>query len=261
MDLMTDELHLVATSGADLVHTVSSDRGVTWSPARTLEGLGTKRTVTAGCSGIRVSTGELVVPVVVFGGFRLPDEPCAGILFSRDRGNRWELAPAAFPNTTTSSVVEVGPGALLLNMTDGRGALRSERTTRDFGVHWQKRSPLSPLEYHYSAGSDGAMVHLGRARGIGWDSRMVMANSSTQARPIRNMLLKGSSDNANHWPAEHRVLLDDGVGVDHPSLAPVGASDVGIAYRCSEGGVVFQRVPESVAVPKVASWFDVTGGR
>ena len=112
-----------------------------------------------------------------------------------------------------------------------------------------------------SAGSDGALLHLARARGKGWDARLVFANAATEKRPIRRMLLKGSSDNGAHWPVEHRILLDDGVGVDHPALAPVGASDVGVAYVSSTGGVVFQRLPESLAVPRVVSWFDVTGGR
>jgi hypothetical protein len=260
-DLSRGKLHLIAEKDAGLVHATSVDQGATWSEPQVLDALGPKRVGGAGSSGILMSTGELVVPCIVYGGFRIEDEPCAGIVFSRDGGDSWELNQAAFPNTTTSAAVEVGPGALMLNMTDNRGALRSERITRNLGESWIRRNQQALSNLHRSVGSDGALIHLGRARGKGPDRRLVFANAQTERLPMRHMTLKGSSDSASSWPMEHRVLLDDGVGVDHPSLVPVGDAEVGIAYSPSAGGVIFQRLPESVVVPKTASWFDVTGGR
>ncbi len=260
-DIGRDKLHLIAERERAMFHAFSTDQGATWSELTLLEGLGETRIGGAASSGVYMSTTELAVPCIYYGGFRIADEPCAGILASRDGGKTWEAHKAAFANTSTSAVVEVGPGALLLNMTDGRGAKRSERTTRDLGESWVRRNRVSMENLHLSAGSDGALIHLGRARAKGWDGRLVFANASTERLPVRNMTLKGCSDNASSWPVENRILLDDGKDVDHPSLAPVGASEVGVAYSPSCGGVIFQRLPESVVVPQVASWFDVTGGR
>lgn len=260
-DMLEHQVHLIVQRGDSLESTLSPDGGSTWSPWKPMEPASPKRLRAAGTTGICMSTGTLAVPVIVRGGFRIADEDCAGLIVSEDHGATWSMHHAAYPNTTTSAVVEVGPGVILLNMTDGRGALRSERTTPDLGRMWRARPAVSKLDLHRSAGSDGALIHLGRARGEGWDGRMVLANAETEKRPVRNLLLKGSSDNASHWPAEYQLVLDDGVGVDHPSLAPVGKAEIGVAYECSRGGVVFQRLPESVVVPKVVSWFDVTGGR
>ncbi|MGK0481151.1 MAG: hypothetical protein ACJAQ3_001123 [Planctomycetota bacterium] len=260
-DLETREVHLLGERDSRLQMSSSKDGGATWSDWRVLEDLGSKRIGAAGSTGITVSTGTLAVPVIVYGGFRIEDEACAGLIVSEDHGVTWAMHHAAFPNTTTSAVAEIGPGALLLSMTDGRGALRSERTTRDLGRTWERRLAIAATELHKSAGSDGALIHLGRARGLGWDSRLVFANASTNKMPLRDLMLKGSSDNTSHWPSAHHVLLDDGVGVDHPALCPVGRDEVGIAYECSAGGVVFQRLPELVVVPKVGSWFDVSGAK
>ena len=261
LDSGREKLHLIAEKEGGLVHASSKDQGASWSEPRSLEGLGPGPIAGSASSGVFMSTGELVVPCIIYGGFRIEGEPCAGIVFSRDGGRTWQTNQAAYANTTTSTAVEIGPGALLLNMTDGRGALRSERSTRDLGESWARRSRVALENLHRSVGSDGAMVHLGRARGKGWDGRLVFANAETDRLPMRNMTLKGSSDSASSWPLEHRILLDDGVGVDHPSLVPVGAAEVGVAYAPSSGGVIFQRLPEAVVVPKAASWFDVTGGR
>lgn len=260
-DIVRDRLHVLAERESGLVHASSEDQGATWSPWEALGNLGPLRIGGSASSGICMSTAELVVPCIYYGGFRIEDEPCAGLIVSGDGGKTWETHRAAYANTTTSTVVELGPGALLLNMNDRRGALRSERTTRDLGVTWVARRRVSKENLHRNAGADGAMIHLGRARGTGWDSRLVYANPSTDRRPVRNMTLKGSSDNTSSWPMEFRLLLDDGTGVDHPSLAPVGKSDVGVAYQPTAGGVIFQRLPEAVVVPRKPSMFDITGGR
>ena len=260
-DIGRDKLHLLVESEGAMLHAVSETQGSDWSDLRTLGGLGSKRIGGAASSGIFVSTADLAVPCIYYGGFRIADEACTALLVSQDGGETWAVHGAAFANTSTASVVEIGPGALLVNMTDGRGAMRSERSTRNLGESWTKRNSVSKANLHLSAGSDGAMVHLGRSRGTGWDGRLVFANANTERLPVRNMTLKGSSDNTSSWPMDYRTLLDDGVGVDHPSLAPVGESEVGVAYAPSTGGVIFQRLPESVVVPKAASWFDVTGGR
>ena len=258
-DIGRDKLHILVEQDGAMLHAFSVDQGSTFESFRTLEGLGSTRIGGAASSGVFMSTAELAVPCIYYGGFRIEDEPCAGLIVSRDGGKTWEAHQAAFPNTTTAAVVELGPGALLLNMTDGRGAMRSERTTQDLGGKWVRGRRAALDNIHRSAGSDGALVHLGRARAKGWDRRLVFANANTERLPVRNMTLKGSSDGASNWPMKHRTLLDDGTGVDHPSLCPVGSTEVGVAYTPSAGGVVFQRLPEKVVVPKVASWFDVPG--
>ncbi|MEM8711359.1 MAG: sialidase family protein, partial [Planctomycetota bacterium] len=177
-DFLQKRFHLVGSAeDGGLLYATCDRAGESWSAPRVLEEIEWPRGVrVAGSSGIMMSDGTLVVPVVVTGGFRIEDEDCAGILVIIDGGKSWRLPPAAYPNTTTAAVVEVGDGALMLNMTDGRGGARSDRLTRSLGDTWNRRTAVRPDQLHLSAGGDGALLHVGRARRGVMDARFAFAN-------------------------------------------------------------------------------------
>jgi sialidase-1 len=78
------------------------------------------------------------------------------------------------------------------------------------------------------------------------DGRTVLLFSNPRDKQERrNMTIQASLDGGLTWPAEHRVLLDDGKSYGYSSLAMVDDSTVGILFESSVADMLFMKVPLS----------------
>ena len=73
------------------------------------------------------------------------------------------------------------------------------------------------------------------------------------------MTIQGSNDNGDNWNSAKAVVLDEGVGCDHPALAMAGKETVLACYLSSEGVPVAQWIPLLEVVEKPRSLFEVIG--
>ncbi len=237
---------------------VSEDLGATWSegPAPAIEGvrIGTGLRLLPG-RAVTVSTGGWVVPAL----HELLDGATApGLLVSRDRGSTWSLSPHVARPMGTAALVELGDGAVLADCgAPGRGK-RYLASTLDLGANWSdsltRRRPLLPC-----SGAAGAILHVGRDLYGVADWRLLFLNPSTSGRRPSRMTLQGSNDNGDAWHTDKAVVLDEGVGCDHPALAMAGKESVLACYLSSEGVPVAQWIPLLEVVDKPRSLFEVIG--
>ncbi|MFK7961491.1 MAG: exo-alpha-sialidase [Phycisphaerales bacterium] len=229
-----------------VVLTRSTDDGRTWSPPINVTAQ-VKRpewafVLPSPGRGITMADGTLVFPAQ----FRSSPEndriPFATIMFSRDRGNTWQIGRGARADTTESRVVEVEPGVLMLNMRDNRGGWRAVAVTRDLGTTWEehatnRRALPEPV-------CNAGLLRAGPVdeRGRPW---LVFVNPAVASGPRRDMTLKLSRDGGLHWPGSDHVLIDSGESAGYASLTMVDQETVGVLYESSRAHLVFQRVPLS----------------
>ncbi|MEC7232040.1 MAG: sialidase family protein, partial [Planctomycetota bacterium] len=238
---------------------MSEDLGASWSEAPE-----------PAVEGVRIGTGLRLVPgralTLSTGGWALPalhelldGATAPGLLVSRDRGSTWSLSPHVARPMGTASLVELGDGAILADCgAAGRGT-RYLASTLDLGAKWSeslsRRRPLLPC-----SGTSSAILHVGRdLHGVA-DWRLLFLNPSTSGRRPSTMTLQGSNDNGDGWHADKAIVLDEGVGCDHPALAMAGEETVLVSYLSSEGVPVAQWIPLLEVVEKPKSLFGVFGG-
>ncbi|MEC8513424.1 MAG: sialidase family protein [Planctomycetota bacterium] len=238
---------------------ISEDLGASWSeaPAPAVEGvrIGTGLRLLPG-RALTLSTGGWVLPALheLVEGATAP-----GLLVSRDRGSTWTLSPHVARPMDTASLVELGDGAILADCgAAGRGT-RYLASTLDLGADWRdslsRRRPLLPC-----SGASSAILHVGRdLHGVA-DWRLLFLNPSTSGRRPSTMTLVGSNDNGDSWHADEAIILDEGLGCDHPALAMAGKENVLVSYLSSGGVPVAQWIPLLEVVEKPKSLFGVFGG-
>ena len=237
---------------------LSEDMGASWAEA-----------VEQAIEGVRIGTGLRLVPgravTVSTGGWVIPSlqelqdgATAPGILVSRDRGSSWISSPHVPRPMATATVVELGDGAVLADCgAPGRGT-RYLASTLDLGKTWSdsltRRRPLLPC-----SGSSAALVHVGRDLYGVADWRLLFMGTATGSRRPSAMTLQGSNDNGDSWHSKKAVVLDEGVGCDHPALAVVGKETIAAAYVSSAGVPVVQWIPLLDVVEKPKSIFGVFG--
>lgn len=225
---------------AQLVLSKSTDDGKTWSApiniTRQVKKPGWYFLLQGPGRGITMADGTLVFPIQYIAEDRIP---CAGIMYSKDRGETWTIHEAARTNTTESQVAEVEPGVLMLNMRDNRGGSRAVYTTTDLGKTWKEHeSSRSALREPVCMAS---LISVKAKDNVLGKDLLIFSNPDT-TKDRKDMTIKISTDGGKTWPVENQLLLDEGYSWGYSCLTMVDKGHVGILYEGSEAHITFQSI-------------------
>ncbi|MCA9105874.1 MAG: exo-alpha-sialidase [Planctomycetales bacterium] len=169
--------------------------------------------------------------------------PHSTIIYSRDQGATWHCGTGAFDDTTEAQVVELEPGVLMLNCRYNRKSTRVVMTTRDMGATWRKHSTSERALVEPGA-CMASLINVDQEVGADRGGWLLFSNpDSTNGRS--RLTIKASSDRGLTWPAEHRLLLDEGNSAGYSCMTMIDEHTVGILYEGSQAQLTFQRVPLS----------------
>ena len=221
----------------------SDDDGVTWSDPVNITSQVKKPEwyYIFQCPGIGITMkdGTLVFPVQ----FRDKEKMYySTIIFSKDRGQTWQVGTGARSNITESQVVEIEPGILMLNMRDERAVSRAVSITRDLGKTWEEH-PSSGLTLREPV-CMASLIKVDASRNYTGKDILLFSNPDTDVYDVRSHItIKTSFDGGLTWPEENQILLDEYSGVGYSCLTMIDSETVGILYEGSRAHLCFQAVP------------------
>ena len=229
--------------GSQLVMVSSRDDGRTWSEPRnitsqvknplwylTLQGPG---------RGISMRDGTLVFPFQHIDEHKIPN---AGIIYSRDHGQTWQINNYAKSNTTESQVVELEAGHLMLNMRDNRKTGRAVYTTTDLGKTWKKHASSELLREPVCMAS---LIHVSAQDNVLGRDLLLFSNPDMERtkQTIRSRLtIKASLDGGRTWLPENQLLLDEDEVWGYSCMSMIDDQTVGIIYEGSRAQLVYQTI-------------------
>ena len=225
---------------AQLIMTKSTDDGKTWSkPINITEQVKDSSwyfLLQGPGRGITMEDGTLVFPIQFIDANRIPN---AGIMYSKDRGETWNIHEFARTNTTESQVAEVAPGVLMLNMRDNRGGSRAVSLTKDLGKTWTEHpSSRNALQEPVCMAS---LIHVNAKDNILNKDLLLFSNPNTK-KGRNHMTIKLSLDGGMTWPSEYQLMLDEAEGWGYSCLTMIDKETVGILYESSVAHITFQTI-------------------
>ena len=225
---------------AQLIMTKSTDDGKTWSkPINITEQVKDSSwyfLLQGPGRGITMEDGTLVFPIQFIDANRIPN---AGIMYSKDRGETWNIHELARTNTTESQVAEVAPGVLMLNMRDNRGGSRAVSLTKDLGKTWTEHpSSRNALQEPVCMAS---LIHVNAKDNILNKDLLLFSNPNTK-KGRNHMTIKLSLDGGMTWPSEYQLMLDEAEGWGYSCLTMIDKETVGILYESSVAHITFQTI-------------------
>lgn len=232
-----------STTGLDpidvsqLVMVRSRDGGRTWSAPVNLTAQvkdPASSTVFQGPGrGITMSDGTLVVPIQVWDADKVPS---AGIIFSKDGGDTWEISSMAVGNVCEDQVVELRPGTLLLSMRNFGNDDRTRKAyvSDDLGRTW---TPHVSNDALIEPQCQASVLMCRDPR----DSKDVLlfANPASASGRV-NFTVRASEDHGARWP--HSLLIDEESGWGYSCMTMIDSRTVGILYEGSTSQLVFQAI-------------------
>ena len=218
----------------------SKDDGLTWSKPENLTRKLKKPEwwlfAPAPNQGITLRDGTLVMPSQ---GRDENGYPFANIMYSRDHGETWTLSNHAFSGGNECQAVQLSDGSLMLNMrNDKPEPYRAVYVTQDLGQTWSPHS--TDRNTLIEPNCNGSLYRFeyeeeGQPKNI-----LLFANPHTKKGRTHHTL-QISFDEGKSWPAEYRILLDEGLGRGYPSISRVDDSHIGIVYEGSPSDLVFEK--------------------
>ena len=223
---------------AQLVLTKSTDDGQTWSAPINITSQVKEpswRFLLQGPGrGIAMHDGTLVFPIQFIDSVGVPS---AGVMYSRDGGEKWHIHNPARSNTTEAQVVELADGKLMLNMRDNRGGSRAVAVTADLGRTWTEHESS-----RQALPEPVCMASLIRVEAddnvLGRDLLLFSNPNTTKGR--HHITVKASLDGGLTWLPENQLLLDEEEGWGYSCLTMVDRETVGILYESSVAQMTFQ---------------------
>jgi len=187
--------------------------------------------------GISLQDGTLVMPTQ---GRDAQDRFFSNLLISRDHGKTWTVSPAASLGNTECQAVQLADGSMMLNCrTESPTKFRTVAVTRDLGQTWtphptNRNGLIEP-------NCNGSLYRFDYREGDRMRSVLLFANPHSQEARTHHSI-QVSFDEGRTWPAQHRLLLDEGRGAGYPSLSRVDDRHVGIVYEGSGAHLVFEKI-------------------
>ncbi|WP_352423865.1 sialidase family protein [Proteiniphilum sp.] len=223
-----------------LVLTKSTDDGKSWSDpiniTRQVKDPSWRLLLQGPGRGITMQDGTLVFPIQFIDSTAVP---FAGIMYSKDNGEKWKIHTPARSNTTEAQVAEIAPGLLMLNMRDNRGGSRAVSTTKDLGKTWSEHpSSRKVLQEPVCMAS---LLQVDAKENI--LNRDILLFSNPNSTKNRNMItIKASLDGGLSFPEEYQLLLDEEYGWGYSCLTMIDRETIGIIYESSVAHMTFQAV-------------------
>ena len=184
--------------------------------------------------GITMKDGTIVFACQHIHGDRIPR---AGIMYSKDHGNTWNISTDARLNTTEAQVAEVEPGVLMLNMRDNRGGSRAVMTTTDYGKTWKEHeSSRTSLQEPVCMAS---LLHIDAKDNVLGKDILLFSNPNHD-KDRKHMTIKASLDGGLTWLPEHQLLIDAGWSWGYSCLTQIDKESIGILYEGSVAHMTFQ---------------------
>lgn len=184
--------------------------------------------------GIQLTSGALVMPVQG----RDADGAFAAIMVSDDHGQSWRVSQPAHSGGNECQAAELTDGTIMLNIRNGDKKRRAVMLTDDLGKTW--RAHPTHEQALIEPTCNGSLYRWTR-RESSAQAVLLFANPQDDKQRIRHTLL-WSADDGQTWPAEQRLLLDEGRGFGYPSLSRVDEEHIGIVYEGSQAHLVFERI-------------------
>ncbi len=186
--------------------------------------------------GITMEDGTLVFAAQYIDKDKVPN---ACIIYSKDRGETWNLDQPARSNTTEAQVAEIEPGVLMLNMRDNRGGSRAVSVTRDLGKTWTEHpSSRKVLQEPVCMAS---LIRTRTDENVLKKDILLFSNPNT-TKGRNHITIKASLDGGLTFPQAYEVMLDEGDGWGYSCLTMIDRETVGILYEGSTAHMVFQAV-------------------
>jgi len=194
--------------------------------------------------GITLKDGTLIFPTQ---GRDAEGKPFSNITFSKDGGNTWKTSKAAAQEATTENmVVELTDGTLMLNMRSNANSHDTTSTngraiaiTKNLGKDW-----TIDATSHNALPEPTCMASVIRHDFIqNGQKKSVLLFSNPDSKTTRkNITIKVSYDDGKTWPADKKILLDEGKSRGYSCLTSVDNNTIGILYESSQADMVFQTV-------------------
>lgn len=192
--------------------------------------------------GITLTDGTLVFPT------QGRDEnglPFSNITYSKDHGKTWVTSNPAYQDVTECSVVQLGDGALMLNMRDNRNRgnkdVNGRRicTTIDLGESWKehptsRRALVEPTCM--------ASLHRHEYMEEGKKKSMLLFVNPNNYGTRDNLTLKVSFDDGMTWPEEHWILFDQYRSTGYSCITSIDENSIGILYESSQSDLAFIKI-------------------
>lgn len=226
---------------AQLVLSSSADDGKTWSAPRSI----TRELKDSAWAfffdgpgrGICTREGQLVF-ASQYTDFDDGRTPHAGIIYSEDHGNTWQIHSPAKDHTTEAQVAQLEDGSLMLNMRDNRGGSRSVAVTKDMGRTWEEHpSSRKALREPVCMAS---LISVPAQENVSGEYLLLFSNPDSEKNRHR-ITIKVSRDNGLTW--NKGVLLDEDDGWGYSCLTMIDPETVGILYESSVAHMTFQAIP------------------
>ena len=218
----------------------SQDDGLTWSKPENLTRKLKKPEwwlfAPAPNQGITLRDGTLVMPSQ---GRDENGYPFANIMYSRDHGATWTLSNHAFSGGNECQAVQLNDGSVMLNMrNDKPEPYRAVYVTQDLGQTWSPHS--TDRDTLIEPNCNGSLYRFEYEEEGELKNILLFANPHTKKGRTHHTL-QISFDEGESWPAEYRILLDEGLGRGYPSISRVDDSHIGIVYEGSQSDLVFEK--------------------
>ncbi|MFC4993426.1 exo-alpha-sialidase [Rubritalea tangerina] len=167
----------------------------------------------------------------------------SSILYSKDHGETWKVAPGVeYPQETTEAqVVELNDGSLMLNCRISAGG-RAVFTTKDLGETWTQHKTSGRGTFNMSGCMASILRYSSTKDGDKQDILLFSGPADGGKKRRTHMSIRYSLDEGETWSEPY--LLDQ-LGGAYSCLSLIeenGRRDIGIIYEGSQSNMTFERL-------------------